>query len=607
MVKGVSSAGLEVIPIKVGKKQKKMGLEMIPLKPGQVQSVPTQSRKRASRRSKISSAMRVAGPLASQGGQLQEVQAHANAVAGFMQSTTPISSEGKSSIMTILNPCGELGSDENAKFPDGTLSQSGVQRFRQFETIVAPWQTFSSSANVTNNWSLYIISPASFRTVAVLIAVRDGKALTDTEFAMVFTSMNVDAPMIDYPNWKSIGTTGTGPDPNIYYTTYSFKAAQLDLDPGTGESKSIESFRVVGDGLVVMHNTPDLWNQGSFAVGQFKTDFAMIETDTTATPVVIEIQTNVTAGSPNDLEGIVNIYAVLNGVNTNILNGVFNGPGPWTFTTISGLYTLKMPSPDNEVFLANSGAGTPLTFTYNFGTTPTLTVANSGAFPSITFGLFQTPGTFVFMLQGEGPTLAADQFNPSQLVLSLPSLNQDSIVQADPKFSAELMKAHCGFYAVRRYFEPKLNMNNSNVSGNIKLEVQSMAKEIVVDAPGGIVGDILDRNGSTIIAAIRGISYACSPTIKAVRYIEFLPAPDSPLAPFVGPTPKKDDDAEEVFRQVQLSGPHSYVPDANLLGGLATFIMSVVDAVPVFLRTARGISNAVSNALSWVESKIPVM
>jgi hypothetical protein len=604
MVKGASSAGLEIIPVKVGKKSGKMGLEMIPLRPDQVQSAPLPQRKKASKKLKNSSVMPAVGPLASRGGQLQEVQAHASKVSGFMQSNKPISTEGKSSIMTILNPCGELGSDENAKFPDGTLSQSGVQRFRQFETIVAPWQTFSSSANVTNNWSLYIISPASFRTVAVLIAVRDGKALTDTEFAMVFTSMNVDAPMVDYPNWNSIGIPGTGVEPNVYYTTYSFKAAHLDLDPGTGESKSIESFRVVGDGMVVMHNTPDLWNQGSFAVAQFKTDFAMIETDTTATPVVIEVLTSAVGTT---LEGSVSMYAVINGVKTIILDGVLTGAGPWTFNTVGGAYTLKMPSPDNEVFYTTTSGGDPIGFVYTPGPNPTLTISNTSVFPSISMGLFTGTGTFVFMLQGEGPTLAMSQFNPSQLVLSLPSLNQDSIVQADPKFSAELMKAHCGFYAVRRYFEPKLNMNNSNVSGNIKLEVQSMSKEIVVDAPGGIVGDILDRNGSTIIAAIRGISYACSPTIKSVRYVEFLPAPDSPLAPFVGPTPPKDDDAEEIFRQVQLSGPHSYVPDANLLGGLATFIMSVVDAVPVFLRTARGISNAVSNALSWVESKIPVM
>lgn len=575
-------------------------------KKGVVAARPSQSsQKKKKTPKKVTFATRVVGPLASQGGQLQEVQAHANEMKAKMQSTSPISNEGKSSIMTILNPCGELGSDENAKFPDGTLSQSGVQRFRQFETIVAPWQSVSSSANVTNNWSLYIISPASFRTVAILIAVRDGKALTDTEFGLVFNAMNVDVPMVEYPAWNSIGLENDAVVPpvvpNIYYTVYSFRSAQLDLDPSTGESKSIESFRVVGDGMVVMHNTPDLWNQGSFAVGQFKTDFALVETDETSTPVVIEIQTSAVGAT---LEGTVNIYTSVNGANYNLLNGVLTGVGPWTYDIINSALTLTMPAPDGETF---ASGGTTLTFTYFPGPSPHLTVVNSSAFPTVYISLLAPVGTFTSLLQGNGPTFVSSAFNPSQIILSLPSLNQDSIAQADPKFSAELMKAHCGFYAVRRYFEPKLNMTNSNSSGNIKLEINGLAKDSVINAPGGIVGDILDRNGSTIVAAIRGISYACSPTIKSVRFIEFMPSPNSPLAPFVGPTPEKDEDAEEIFRQMQLSGPHSFIPDANFLGGLATFIMSVVDSVPVFLRTARGISGAVVKALDWVESKIPVM
>lgn len=580
--------------------------------PSQSRSLVT-SRRRRGKKMRGLNALPVVGPLASQGGQLQEVQAKAMNVKSAMQGTTVISSEGKSAIMTIVNPCGELASDENAKFPDGTLSQSGVQRFRQFETITAPWQTISNLGNTTDNWSLYIISPASFRTIAILIAVRDAKALSDVEFAMVFSSINADSPMANYPDWNAIGVSSqlvppppTNPPPNIYYSIYSFRSAQLDLDPATGESRSIESFRIVGDGMVVMHNTPDLWNQGSFAVGQFKTDFALVETDTTSTPVVIEYESF--GFTATELDGFVTVYSVINGVKKVWLSGPITGPGPWPFTISSDIAVWSTASPDNEVIIdiASPGPST-IQFVLFTGSVPQLKMVNTGSFATVTVNIFQQKGSFISLFQATGLAVVSDVFNPSQVLLSLPSLNQDAIAQADPKFSAELMKQHAGFYAVRRYFEPKLNMNNSNVSGNIKLEIASMAKDIVIDSPGGIVGDILDRNGSTIVAAIRGISYACSPTIKSVRFVEFLPAPNSPLGPFVGPTPAKDEDAEEIFRQIQLSGPHSYVPDANLLGGLATFIMSVVEAVPVFLRTARGISNAVTQALDWVGSKIPVM
>ena len=574
---------------------------------------PSQSSKNQRKKKRPTSARPAVGNLLSDGGALNEVKAHALSVTTQMQAASPISDTGKSSIMTILNPCGELGSDENAKFPDGTLSQSGIQRFRQFETIVAPWQTASSSSNVTNNWSLYLISPASFRTIAVMIAVRDGSALSDPEFASVFESINTDIDMVSYPNWNPIGIGNPVPSPaivpNVYYTTYSFRSANLNIDAGTGESTTIESFRVVGDGMVVLHNTPDLWNQGSFAVGQFKTDFNSAESDTTAAPVVLKVL--VSDRDATTINGTFSVYSYRNPVSgtQSFIDLTLSGAGPWTGNLIGPAlaYTISEGPPGDAIF----GLATdPITVAYD-------PVSNGGQLVVTAVGynfairldpVGSPPQTYTTMLQGTGSHFVFEGFpGPTQLIWSLPALNQDAIAQADPKFSAELMKSHCGFYAVRRYFEPVLNMNNSNTSGHIKLEVAGMDRGDVVQSPGGIQNDILDRNGATIVAAIRGISYACSPTIKSVRFVEFMPSPNSTLAPFVGPTPPKDADAVEIFRQFQESGPHSFIPDANFLGGLATFIMGVVDAVPVFLRTARGISSAVVKALDWVESKIPVM
>lgn len=564
--------------------------------------------------------------LASEGGQSNEQCAHARQVMEKMMGTSELSLDGRSSVMTILNPCGELGSNENAKFPDGTLSQSGVQRFRQFETIVAPWQTVSSSANVTNNWSLYIVSPGCFRTIAILIAVKDGRALTDSDFVTLFTLINAASPIAQYPAWDS---SGSSEDSNIFYSHYVFKSANLNLDPETGESTTIESMRVVGDGFVVMHNTPDLWNQGSFAVGQFKTDFINATTDTTNIPIIAEfIYLGPGIGTGNIINAQVRFYYVNGDGTENELgiyaNSAINQSTIYTFDvpesnpTPPGLtFDINLQSPDNRNFIHFDGTTTvtcSVVFTWT-GTPSVNTVVNAQIFNTADPELDQDivivgrgVGTYSQTLEGEGELFSRFAnfvpSNPTQLILSLPALNQDSVAQADPKFSAELMKAHQGFYCVRRYFEPKLNMTNSNSSGPIKFEVPGMQRQDVINAPGGIKGDLLDKNASTIICPIRGISYACSPTIKSDRFIEFMPAKDSPLAPFVGPTPAKDEDAEEIFRQMQLEGPHSYIPDANMLGFLASFVMGVVEKVPVFLRTARSISSAVVKALDWAESKV---
>jgi hypothetical protein len=560
--------------------------------------------------------------ISSNGGYQTEERAHAVSVCENMLGSGPLTTDGVSSVMTILNPCGELGSDQNAKFPDGTLSQSGIQRFRQFETIVAPWQTISTSANVTNNWSLYLLSPAAFRTVSVFVAVRDARSLSDVEFRELFTHINTSTSLPNYPDWEPLGSSSLTTDPNIYFSVYSFKAANLDLDPGSGESKSIESFRIVGDGMVVMHNSPTLWDQGSFACGQFKTDFAFVETDTTTIPLVFSfvasrISSTSVSGvltlsyqNPANPTGSVIMSEVVLNDSAVGSTGAFPIPDP-----LSGFFSFDIlsPAPASVLFGSYGGGDTPINAVYtvlNDG----IQISNTGT--PFTFDiLFQgkrEPGTFSTMGQGRGQTFLHlngpnAQFNPSQLIVSMPAMNQDSIAQADPKFSAELMKKHEGIYVVRRYFAPKLNMTNSNRSGPIKLEIAGMDKEEVIDGPGGIKGDILDENGAFIAVHIKGISYSASPTIKAVRFVEFMPTKDSPLAPFVGPTPPKDEDAEELFRQMQLEGPHSYIPDANFLGSLASFVLNVVAQIPVYLRTARSISQAVIKALDWGEEKLTAL
>jgi len=587
----------------------KKGVQALPVKTVKAKTPSASSKKKKTKKPTL--ATLAAGSLSSQGGQLNEIEAHALNVTSMMNESSALSNDGKSSIMTILNPCGELGSDSNARFPDGTLSQSGIQRFRQFETIVAPWQTISSSQNVTNNWSLYIISPSAFRTIAVFIAVRDGRALTDAEFNQVFNLINTTIDNPEYPAWDSVGLPIGVDVPNIYYTIYPFKSATLDIDPTTGESKTIESFRVVGDGMVVLHNTPDLWNQGSFAVGQFKTDFAVVETDTTSWPVVVEIA--ISSITPTVYTGDLTAFFEDSVGNRVILAMI---PG-FTFLKDGTSQNLVFSSPGGAYHLLTKAPGGESILNWN-GTDQTV-VVNADAVGNFNFVGPATPGgswtmsginavgNYTYLAQGFGVLFQTENFNPSQIIWSLPSLNQDAIAQADPKFSAELMKCHDGFYAVRRYFEPVLNMTNSNSSGPIKLELRGLNKQDIIDGPGGIKGDILDKNGSTIIAAIRGISYANSPTIKTCRFVEFMPSPNSALAPFVGPTPAKDEDAVEIFRQMQLSGPHSFIPDANFLGGLATFVMSVIEKVPLFLRTARSVSTAVVNALDWAETKMSSM
>jgi len=450
---------------------------------------------------------------------------------------------------------------------------------------------------VTNNWSLWIISPPAYKTVAILLASKNNSQPTKAQLAVIFNDFNNTTPP-EWPAWK-IPTADASQ--NFYYTVYTYSSANLDLDPLLG-SRKIESFRVVGDGFVVMHNTPTLWDQGSFAVGQYQSDVSNLPADQSLD--IAEIVVSVSNTISSAVCSITYGGSKNNGV---IMAPITVSPGPAPGAVGFGIaenFTLRIP--DGAVFASYVGTSLVCNVTFVQAVTPVGAYYN---FAITGFAAVRVPVSLVNTvvrtpLELSGPFVSGIVNNPNVKAWTLPPLSQKEVVQADPKFSAELMKKHMGFYAVRRYFEPKLRMSDTSDSGLIKCLVPGIGKGDVIKPEGGLSSDCFDVNGSAIVGVIRGISYAASPTIKACRFVEFMPAPGSDLAPFVGPCPEKDDDAEEVFRQFQLSGSHSYIPDANSMGFLGAMIWSAVESLPVFMRGARSISHAIARAVDWAEENL---
>jgi CDGSH-type Zn-finger protein len=543
--------------------------------------------------------------IASDGGQHEEkVSQMVESITAHMNGNSPLSESGISSIQTILNPCGEHTSNSNKHFCDGTLSQAGVLKFRLFETIVPPFLNEATMPNSNNNWSLYGISPPCYKTVCIFVASSDASGLSDDTIKSIFSDFN-DNALVLFPTWKRL--TAISP---YYYTVLQFPAADLKLDSKSKTSKEVESFRLVGDGMVVMHNTPDLWNQGSMAVGQYDTDYEVVDTEPTDIPITLTVQTGAYGtGTPT-----FNAY-MTTGTGQVLWEPIKSG---FQVAPLSAALLTR----DEAEWSANTMAKATIVVQFDFALplrTLTMTYVASGADAGLNFQCSGSPilpkfvlpitlaqnTTYTLNMVGRGPGILESGSVAAVTILKNPPMSQSSIVQLDPKYSAELMKQHMGFYAVRRYFEPVLNMTEVSVSGPIRFVTPGMDKSnVVVGTMGGIDNDVIDKNASSISFAIRGISWACLPTIKANRYIEMLPSPNSSLAPFVEDCPPKDDDAVEVFRQMQISGPHSFTPDANMLGFLCAMISTVVESLPVFLRGAKSISKGVTSALEWAEKTL---
>lgn len=603
---------------KLKKKKKKMTRKTVKVKiPTGVslKPIPTPPSKSSLKKKKSPSAPISAGQtvsflskgdvLASCGGQKDAVAAKlANDSYSMMTKSSVISAEGKSSVEIICNPCGEHKFTSNVQFIDGALSQSGSLKLRQFDTISPPWGNVASSPNTTDNWGLKGLCPPTYKTIAILIASRQNEDPDPAVMTDLINEFNSEDPTI-WPTWKQSSVRA-----NYWLTVYEYAAAEINVtDPS--QNRKVESFRIVGDGFVVLHNTPTLWDQGSFAVGQFQTDMATIPVPDNVASAVLTLTTGNQLSSTQ-----VPFNLAWQGV--TLAAGTMSVSGaasvPVALGAISGTLPYSVYSDQGQLMASYTGPGTGiLTFAQVAAAAPNppyvVVTGNSGP-GTVRVGLTAPSSTITQTMSLEGTAVTRALNTLQNVVWTLPPTSQRDIAQADPKFSAELMKQHQGFYAVRRYFEPKLRMTDLSTGGRIKLSVPDV-QLISTSAPvGGIPDDVIDVNGSSIMFSIRGISHAANPTIKSCRFIEFLPAPGSPLAPFCGDTPEKDDDAEEIFRQIQLSGPHSYIPDANALGFLSSLIMTSIELIPVFARGARSVSHAIASAVDWAEenlfSKIPV-
>lgn len=516
-----------------------------------------------------------------------------------MQMTKEISADGVGFIQHCLNPCGEH-THPNSRCTDGTLSQSAVQTLRAEDFVSTPFLTgFPATVpDTTRNWTIVDIGAPTYTGISLMIASADATQPTLAQYQQIFTQINATG-VADYPAWTAIGTT---PTPNFYASYWRYDSANLLYDAASGQSTSVESFRYVGDGVVVHHNCPDLWDQGGFVTGQFQCDTEYFSEPGEVGK--IEIQTSGTTVTASSITlsnlSITSVTGDGNFVTAppNLVVSTTPATAPAIFNTAA--YNIRKPDGN---FLVNVPANANYNWTFSSTGTGLLAISTP-----TTVG-----GPLILQLTNNVPLLNTTCYTTTQIygaidatssvIIDLPSLEWSTIVQADPKRGSGLMKGHSGFYSVRRYFQPKLLMQKSNQSGNVKFSVKGMDRLAIVEAKGGILNELVDRNGAIRISVIRGISYAAQPQFKCDRFIELMPAPGSILASVTEVTPERDEDAEEIFRSLQARGAHAYVPDANFLGYLAGFLTTMIAKIPVYLRTVRSISAAVEHAAEWAEER----
>jgi len=553
------------------------------------------------------------------GGQYDAAPAVSNAVkriVGKMQEGSAMSVEGKMMVMAMCNPNGEIGRQSQARITDVAVPQSVAMCPRAFITVVPPFSSISGipDANITKNWSFLGFSPPTFKSIAVMVACRNAATPSPDQETAIWARFNQGCAI--YPLWTPVDTTSVD--------TANFLVSVLQHDTVefrflAGLSRDIQQMRFVGDGILIAEQTSTWLDQGSLVLAQFPTDIAhetrSVNSFQVRASFSIGSQTSTAVSGlkfPIDCSLDV-VYP--DGSVVNILKGgVLTSAVVASFSAALNVTTIayRLYSPDGiNVGTTSTTATTPVAFFYepNSGNPRVRINMGTSGSPGAVLSrwiILGTSGNVNLVAENVFSVASNEIVDENVTVWIPPRISQLSMAVADPKYDGESMKAHHGFYAVRRPEAPVFAYTDT-ASGN-RILVKPPGSTLVDNLyyAGGFDGDLIDGNFLTICWNITGISWAHLPIIKNNRFLEFVPMPDSSYAQFCYTVPPLDDVALTTVRQVGEEGPHGYAPDMNFMGGLFVFLVDVIRDIPRYMRGIASTSLAIAEAVENTEAALGV-
>nr|UBJ25994.1 hypothetical protein 4 [Sichuan mosquito tombus-like virus] len=516
----------------------------------------------------------------------------AGKIRNMMLSEEEIAPDAKAFLYTSMNPCGERTGMTDGRPVDGALPNSASWQLRSAEIVIPPWASESILADTTRNWGLFIISPPAIKTACICIASKTNQQPPPSKMALIWNFYNTKVPAT-YPDWDDI-------DGEYYLTTFTYSGIDLDFDSNSGSSRTFQAGRMYGDGIVLFHNCPTLWDQGMLVGAQFPTNAHQVSTTSQALSTAIIAVAEASVGSPPSIAEPTKITILLPDENGNQYEAVS--------VTVTSPSSVNTPGFTPKVTGSLRYQGTVIaTLTAGVTAQVTFIVENNG-----NVRLVSGVGP-VFQVGGKGiETIIPTVFVATSLDISktrlmdvweAPDFSPKNLAQVDPRFDFETMKGHAGIYMVRHWGQPLMNVLDFNKIGNVKALSLGMDRDLAIAQTGG-VEDILDLNANTYVICVRGLSYAAQPALKLVRFVEASVVPGSGYAVMMRPAPESCETSMEMWHQFNVMMPHSYPPDMNFLGGLFAVITSALQAIPVVMRTTRSIGRAVVEAVDWAEKNV---
>lgn len=476
------------------------------------------------------------GPITNDGKNVIRTQA-SKAISQQMLKIDPSS---LSWYFKYLDPAGATESGraigEFSKIPDGLCKFSVDAEMRSIYNEECPTIGTGGIPLDGANWSVTIFSPPMFRFNYLVVADTRDREITRDMLLIVLEQVN------NLSDWKAVADESlwnSTTDPNVWWRIRTNPPLADMPEPVVGSTTTVSDYRLTYKGMTLESNAPTLVDQGYWIGGQY----AITPKETPAE--VPSINEPVTRTGVIHLNvGTSNVFVTL-----DIVDLTVSAPAPWVVVQSPILMNTDFTHPLSDII-------TP-TVTVQLPSTKMLRLAGTNAvwadaLDTITFTVGPPAETghrtFTFTSSRSGTTpvaishlsgawtttvlyLEANDYSGSSTynVLELPPSEINQIAANNPKIEQFLMKESMGAYIVHsKMRNPVFQLSSAAEFGWVKFKTNTSSFSY---HEGGI-RDTIDKNFSSAVVSVRGISQSQTIVVKTYVGWEGITLANTPYGQF---------------------------------------------------------------------------
>lgn len=477
--------------------------------------------------------------------------------------------------------------------PDAAMIIHAVYQHRVIETIVPPFLQKNVVDTTGRNYSMLIMQQPLFRALMIIL-VHKRSAEFDTTVMSSFSRAWASIPDREtarYPNWVPCDLFDLEDDefvPILYFTVVASPGLVGIPDPDSvGTSSTFSQFRFTSEGFHFNHNTPELFNQGTYVCANYN---CSIE------PFVY---------TENHVRGFDYFYlhCRTTGPLSVLIEALVNGESPDVLALLE--YEGVLPSPvfTANISVRNAAATFVLLPTHEFqydvlGTQIRLVNLTNATVQIIGVNL---PGTYRanrLYSRIDAVSALTEPITPSRTNLNkitLPPCTQSQLAFGDPYHTSGLLQDG-GFTLANRIFNVLFLLQNAlNFAKTVFVSDEEDLPSLADTSRG--FRDSFDVNFGFAMANLQNVPYAAAPFIHYSRTDEYVPGVDSFVGGFASQCESRDDLAVEAGISVGAQMPHGLNGSHHDYSSFLPSLTSIINGLPEGLQRGGSLAMRVGQVL----------